>query len=133
MGGRLETARAAYATLASPGGLAVLEREFFAADVVLDFTALPDGGLFRGVRAFRQFRREAPWIGQLAVEPEEFIEAGPDDLLVLVRVRSQAAAMGAELEAAYAHLLTFRGDRVIRWKLFLDRAQARREVGLDPS
>ena len=126
--------RAGYATLASPGGLTALQRDLLAPEVDLDFTALPDGAVFRGIDVFRAFRRESPCAGEPAVEPEEFIEAGEDELLVLVlvRVRSHPPAMGAGVEGRYAHLLTFHGQRVIRWKLFHDRGQARREAGLDP-
>ena len=127
---RLDTVRGAYETLRQRGGLAILAGTLFAPDVELDFSALPDGRVLRGVDALRDFRRESPWTGGVSVDPEELIEVGPDRVLALVRLRSVAPAMGAEVEGRFAHLITFRGERVVRWQLFTDRAQALRAAGL---
>ena len=131
MPSRLDTVRSAYETLRKPGGLAILADDFLAPDVELDFSALPDGRVLNGVDAFREFRQDYPWMGHLRVEPEDMVEVQGDRVLVMVRVHSVSPAMDAELEGRFAHLMTFRGDKVTRWQLFPDRGEARRAAGLE--
>ena len=66
------------------------------------------------------------------VFPEEIIDAGGDDVLVLVRRRAREKGTGAAADLLAAQVWTLRGERVRRIRSFSDIEEARREAGLAP-
>jgi ketosteroid isomerase-like protein len=61
--------------------------------------------------------------------PEEFRDLG-DRVLVLFRLRGRGKGSSAPVDQPCACILDFRGDRIWRNRVYLDRAEAMRVVGL---
>jgi ketosteroid isomerase-like protein len=61
--------------------------------------------------------------------PERFIESG-DDVVVIVCDRAYLKGSSAPVTRRYAHVFTFRDDRVIRSRIYSDPAAALEAVGL---
>jgi ketosteroid isomerase-like protein len=66
-------------------------------------------------------------------EPEEFIDAGDDRVLVMARMRGKGKASGQEVDQPIAQVCTMEDGRLVRHETYWDRAEARRAVGLPPS
>jgi uncharacterized protein len=85
---------------------------------------LPHGGLYHGVDEVRRNIFEpldAEWWSEFAADPEEFIDAG-EQVVVLGRYRGTAKASGKELDVPFVHVWTLRDARAIRFRQFLDTA-----------
>jgi ketosteroid isomerase-like protein len=80
-----------------------------------------------GVRRQQERFREA-W-ASFSIEPEEFIEAG-DQLVVMVKLVAQGKGSGVEVEARGAHVWTVRDGRAVRLEMYVDPARALAAVGL---
>ena len=63
------------------------------------------------------------------LEPEEFIDAG-DDVVVLLHEYRRGKGSGVELETETAVVVTVSGGRVVRIQGYMDRAAALAAVGL---
>ncbi len=101
-----------------------------APDAEFDFEDVyPDGPVVRGIEELRRFRDDVPW-GPLSFEPERFIEVDAERVLVLVRVVGVGKLSGVTGEARIAHEFTLRDGRLVRFKVYGDRAQALRAAGL---
>jgi ketosteroid isomerase-like protein len=59
------------------------------------------------------------------MEAEEVVEDG-DEVLAVARYRVRGAGSGVEIDAAVAHLFSFRDGLVTRWWMFGDADKARR-------
>jgi ketosteroid isomerase-like protein len=70
-----------------------------------------------------------PWKSYY-LEAEDFIEAGPDKVIVLVRVKGRTARDGVAVEHSPAAIWTFRDDKVIGLHFYLERDEALRAAGL---
>ena len=66
----------------------------------------------------------AAWGRPLTIEAEDLIESG-DRVLALVRWKGRGKGSGLEIEAAGAHLWTFREGLVVRYEVYRDRDDAR--------
>jgi ketosteroid isomerase-like protein len=64
------------------------------------------------------------WGNPLTVDAEQMVESG-DRILVLVRWKGHGKGSGVEMDAAGAHLWTFRDGRVVRYEVYRDRDEAR--------
>jgi uncharacterized protein len=80
-----------------------------------------------GVRRFWNTFIE-PW-ERINIEIEEIRVTG-DRVVALVRFRATGRGSGVELDVPFVHLLTFRGDKVIRFEAFADRDAAFEAAGL---
>ena len=109
-------------------------REVFDPDIVWEWSAAMSGmtgvetyhGIAGVEAATRDFFEPWAWFRQ---EAEEFIEVG-DHVAVLVRWHARMKGSDREVEGTAANLWTFRGDRVIRFKLFDSREEALEAAGL---
>jgi ketosteroid isomerase-like protein len=90
----------------------------------------PEAGTYIGPQAIAGYMRHflSSW-EQITIEAEEIIEAG-DSVVVAVRQRGHGLGSGAVTELRYFHVWTFRGDKVVRWENFRERAQALAAIGL---
>jgi uncharacterized protein len=79
-----------------------------------------------GVRRFWETFID-PW-EQIAIEVEELRDSG-DRVVAFIRFRA-VARDGLTVDAPFAHVITFRESRVIRFEAFDDRAQALEAAGL---
>jgi 2-(1,2-epoxy-1,2-dihydrophenyl)acetyl-CoA isomerase len=84
------------------------------------------GGRHEGATAMR--RNGWGGIGRhftARAEPERFLEIGEERLLVTGRYRGEGKHGGAALDAAFAHLITFEGERVRALEQYTDTARWR--------
>jgi len=87
----------------------------YAAAAVLDQTRMPDGGVYHGRAGVRDFY--AHWFGaweELQIEPEQIIDAGDDDVLVIVRIQGRGRESRANVAMRAADVMTLEGGEVIR-------------------
>jgi uncharacterized protein len=90
-----------------------------------------DPGVYRGHEGVREFTRliREQW-ETMRIEPQDFIVAGDDMVVVPVRLVGVGKQSGAETTANAAHLWTFRDGRVIRQETFQTRAEALKAAGV---
>jgi ketosteroid isomerase-like protein len=89
-----------------------------------------DGGGYRGREGVERFKVDTieNW-EELQSIPEEFRDLG-DRVLVLFRLRGRGKGSGAPVDQPGACILDFRGERIWRNRVYLDRAEAMRAAGL---
>jgi ketosteroid isomerase-like protein len=89
-----------------------------------------DGGSYRGREGVERFTANSREIWEeLQNVAEEFRDLG-DRVLVLGRFVGRGKGSGAPVDQLYAAILDFRGDRIWRFRAYLDRAEAMRAAGL---
>lgn len=103
----------------------------FSDDVEIYDPDLPDGA-YRGHEAVRwvleQFLNGAE---RTEVRGWEFLPAG-DRVVGLLRTYSRGEGGNPEVEVRDAHTMTFRDGKIVYWRLYLDRAEALGDAGIDP-
>ena len=129
----VELARRAFEAIGTDGLAAALD--FL--DPEIEFEppreALEQRGTFRGHAAVRD-----RWdvllepFDDIRMEVDEVIEADDETVLVVFRIHARGKASGAPVEMRLAHLVTVREGKAVRMRAYLDPAEARRAVGLDP-
>ena len=87
--------------------------------------------LYRGPEGFLEF------LGQLSEaweefrwEPEEYIDAGGDVVVVFIRMIARGRGSGLEVEQPIAHVCTMSDGKLARLVTFWERATALEAVGL---
>ena len=92
--------------------------------------ALDGGGGYRGREGIEKFAADIRenW-EELQALPEEFRDLG-DRVLVLGRLKGRGKGSGAPVDTPYAGILDFRGDRIWRHRVYIDRAERLRAAGL---
>ena len=92
--------------------------------------ALDGGTGYRGREGVDRFAADTRenW-EELQSLPEEFRDLG-DRVLVLGRLKGRGKGSGAPVDAPQATILDFRGDRIWRYRVYLDRAEGLRAAGL---
>ena len=66
------------------------------------------------------------------VDPERFFDLG-DRVVAFVRLRGRAKGSGLPIDAAFAHVATFRGAQITRWRAYARREDALEAEGLRDS
>jgi ketosteroid isomerase-like protein len=90
----------------------------------------PGGGTYHGHGGVRELWADARNVfGDFRNEPERLVSAG-ERVVAFIRVCGWGKESGVAVEAKIAHLLTFRGDKVVRVASYEDRDEALREAGL---
>jgi ketosteroid isomerase-like protein len=89
----------------------------------------PESGVYHGVEGVRDYTRGflEPWT-HITIAAEEITEAG-DSVVARVLQRGTGEGSGAVTEFRYFQVWSFRGDKVIRWENFRERAEALAAVG----
>jgi ketosteroid isomerase-like protein len=85
---------------------------------------LPHGGLYKGLAEVRRNvfdPLDDEWWDEFSADPDEFLDAG-DEVVVIGRYRGIAKGTGKVLDAPFVHVWTFRGDKAIRFRQYLDTA-----------
>jgi ketosteroid isomerase-like protein len=92
--------------------------------------ALDGGGGYRGREGVEKFAADTRenW-EELQSLPEEFRDLG-DRVLVLGRLKGRGKGSGVPVDQPFAGILDFRGDRIWRHRVYLDRAEGLRAAGL---
>jgi ketosteroid isomerase-like protein len=109
-----------------------LLEEHWDPDVVLQPAGvLPDSEQrpHRGYDAFLSFlTNQMEAFSEMWIQPEEFIELG-DRVVVPYRMGGQARHTGIDVEFAFAHVFTIRGEKVVRLDVYKSKAAALDAVG----
>ena len=89
-----------------------------------------DGGGYRGREGVERFTADTieNW-AELQIIAEEFRDLG-DRVLVLGRMKGRGKGSGVPVDQSFTTVLDFRGDRVWRSRVYLDRAEGLRAAGL---
>jgi ketosteroid isomerase-like protein len=92
---------------------------------------LPGGtGVYRGYEGLARALQEGlEAFEYYHPEPEEFA-FGDDSVVVTLRLLARGRQTGLEVDARLAHLFVFRGERAVRWEIYLSPQQARAAAGL---
>jgi uncharacterized protein len=87
--------------------------------------------VYSGLDGFMEFlgQLQAGW-DTWSWEPEEFIDAGEDRVLVMVRMRAKAKGDGPDVDQPVAQVCTMEDGRLVRHETYWDREAARGAVGL---
>jgi ketosteroid isomerase-like protein len=104
--------------------------EFASADLeYVEDPSWPGADTYSGEAGFRKaMENQFDALGEGTFEPEEVIEAGNDQLLVIVRWRARGTASGAVVEARVAQVHTIKDGRIARIVVFLDPVAARKSL-----
>ncbi len=104
---------------------------YFTDDVEVYDPDLPAGD-YRGIEAVRQVISELiSGFARVAVEGVRVLTAG-DRVVALLHSRGTGERDALEVEFRDAHMLTFRDGKISYWRVYLDRAEALSDAGLDP-
>jgi limonene-1,2-epoxide hydrolase len=109
---------------------------FFAELATADFEWYPaiatalDGGGYRGREGVERFAADTSenW-EELQTAAEEFRDLG-DRVLVLGRLQGHGKGSGVPVDQPYAGIFDFRGDRIWRYRVYLDQAEGLSAAGL---
>lgn len=88
------------------------------------------GNVFEGHEGYRKFMDE--WLetwGDYRVEVNEVVVAG-DRALVDATQHGTGVGSGVEISAPFAQVVTFKGDKISEYQVFIRRADAERAAGL---
>jgi ketosteroid isomerase-like protein len=69
---------------------------------------------------------------RVRVEAERIVDLG-DKVLVLSRQSAQGKRTGVPVNIQSSEIFTVRGGRIVRWELYVDRAEGLRAAGLERS
>ena len=90
-----------------------------------------EGGSYRGRAGVEQFLAEtAETWEELQNVPEEFRDLG-DCVVLLGRMVGRGRGSGVRVDMPIANILDFRGGRIWRSRVFYDRAEGLKAVGLE--
>jgi hypothetical protein len=91
----------------------------------------PDASTVHGVELVQEMARQ--WVEtfeSFEVEPERFLDAGPERVVVYVRDRGRIKGSDTEIDTRLIHVWTLKEGKILRWQLFADEAQALEAAGL---
>jgi uncharacterized protein len=88
-------------------------------------SSFPDVAIFRGHQGVLDFFASffEAW-EEYHAEPKDFIEAGDNDIVVVVRQRARGRGSGVEFESDMYQLWTMRDKKVVRMRVYEDKAEA---------
>jgi len=86
---------------------------------------LPHGGVYHGLQEVRRAifdPLDEEWWDEFTATPDEFLDAGGGDVVVLGRYRGVAKGTGKRLDVPFVHVWTVEGELAVRFRQFLDTA-----------
>jgi ketosteroid isomerase-like protein len=87
--------------------------------------------VYRGHAGFRKRQRDAFDVWEwFTVEDQEFIDAG-EHVVAALHLKGKGRHSGIEVQMTVYDCFTFQCDKVARHRLFADRAEALKAVGLE--
>jgi ketosteroid isomerase-like protein len=91
----------------------------------------PEASIYRGRDALRAYaKRFSGELDAFSWEAEDILDAGDDQVLVLLRVRGRGKGSGADFDTRAGWLFTLTEARVVRVDAYLDRREALEAAGL---
>jgi ketosteroid isomerase-like protein len=104
---------------------------FFDPDVVIEVVDAPDPATYQGHDGVRRWFDEAFGVwNAVRVEAEDIRESG-EWTVALLQVHLRGEASGVEVALPLAALHKFRSGRIVRDRVYLNRAEALKAVGLE--
>ena len=90
---------------------------------------VPDGDVFRGHAGWLKWERtfDSAW-ERVSIEPEEYIDAGGDKVVLLLRLAAQGRG-GISLERQDGIVYTLRAGKIVRMDYYGSRVEALEAVG----
>ena len=89
-----------------------------------------EGSVYRGHDAFRRYLAElAETWGEIEGEIDELRSVG-DQVLILAHMRFVGRASGVEMTQPISGVFTFRGEKIVSARYYVDRRDAHAAVGL---
>ena len=90
---------------------------------------VPDGDVFRGHSGWHEWETtfDSVW-EQVSIEPEEYIDAGGDKVVLLLRLGAQGRD-GMSLERQDGVVYTLRDGKIVRMDYYGSRVEALEAVG----
>lgn len=85
----------------------------------------PEASTLRGREQLEEFARG--WMETFQgfkVEPERFVDAGGQRVVVYVRDRGRIRGSDTEIDTRLIHVWTLVAGKIVRWQVFADEAQA---------
>jgi limonene-1,2-epoxide hydrolase len=93
---------------------------------------LPGNRSYRGKEALRTLiNMMLKGSEETEIRDYELLPAG-DRVVALIRTYFRGDGGAPEVEVRDAHMMTFRDGKVVYWRLYIDRAEALSDAGLDP-
>jgi ketosteroid isomerase-like protein len=87
-------------------------------------------GVYHGPEGFARGVQElTDTFDEFHIEPEEYFDLG-NQVLAFVRLQGRARGSSVPIDAPFAHVVTFRGDKVAAWHAYAHRDDALAAVGL---
>jgi hypothetical protein len=94
------------------------------------FAGSPEGDALHGHQGVRSWTEEmSSAFERLRIEPEEFIEAGAGQVVVVSRMAARGRGSGMDLEGPLVNVWTFRDGKVTRCQSFTTRKDALAAAG----
>ncbi len=84
-------------------------------------------GTRHGRKAFARIRDV---YDEVKVDPEELIDAGGDEVVVIARITGKGRGSGVEIDRRQGYVWTIRDGKGVRFRWFNDPEQAREAAGL---
>lgn len=107
-------------------------RQYFDREIIWDTTGsgMPGAGVYQGVDGVRRFWRDwlEPW-DDYEIEYSEFSDAG-DSVMCVFRQAATGKGSGIRSEIEFFALWYLEDSKVVRFRLFESREQAREAAGL---
>ena len=96
-------------------------------EVEFDFAWMEGTGADAWVRAIAEWKDT---FDAWEIEPRELIEAGPEQVVAIVRDRARPKGLTDSVDNEFAHLWTLLDGRVVRFQAFVTKADALEAAGL---
>jgi ketosteroid isomerase-like protein len=130
----LELVRRAYEAL-GPYPARVEESTYarwVAPDAEADLSAVyPDAPIMRaGPESVSRLVDMLPWGRSVKLKPERFFDVDDERVLVFIHVTAEGEGSGAPVQMRDTHELTVRDGLIVRLKVYADRTEALKAVGL---
>jgi ketosteroid isomerase-like protein len=129
----VEIVKRAWQAFAERGLAAVENMDFYAESCVLeDIADLPDGRSYVGpAGAIERTENFAETWDEFTMVPVEYLDAGPNTVVVVTHVTGSAVGTGLPLDTPAVFAYEMRDGRCVRDRAFLSREQALKAVRLE--
>jgi ketosteroid isomerase-like protein len=105
---------------------------YFAPDIEIYDPDLPERTYRGRERVLIVLSQLVDGVEETEVRHWELIPAG-DRVVALTRIYYRGEGGEPEVEVRAAHTMTFRDGKIVYWRVYLDRAEALSDAGLDPA
>jgi ketosteroid isomerase-like protein len=99
---------------------------------IIESKTIPGAPSAQGIDAVRRYIESfANYWAEIRIEPQEYIEAGDQKVVVVARLVGRGKKSGVEVTRTWAYVWTIRAKRALRIEAHANRAEAFEAVGLE--